>query len=126
MCPCLIVRNTFRSLEKQVFYLLQEDGRLKNKVGFLQRKTESLTQQLEDALRNSDATISELQRKQTYCNELVGDMARIADDKARIFEELETQRFQKELNQLILDQYRDEIQEQKQIIKDKKQEKRDY
>lgn len=53
-------------------------------------------------------------------------MARIADDKARIFEELETQRFQKELNQLILDQYRDEIQEQKQIIKDKKQEKRDY
>ncbi|RYO78159.1 hypothetical protein DL766_010002 [Monosporascus sp. MC13-8B] len=62
---------------------------------------------------------AKLQEQQTNYNLVIGDMFRICEEKQRILEERDEERFEKEFNSMILAQYRDEATEKQNIIEAK-------
>ncbi|RYO76934.1 hypothetical protein DL762_009596 [Monosporascus cannonballus] len=62
---------------------------------------------------------AKLQEQQTNYNLVIGDMFRICEEKQRILEERDEERFEKEFNSMILAQYRDETTEKQNIIEAK-------
>lgn len=66
--------------------------------------------------QRNESLEAELHDQQTNYNLVIGDMVRICDEKQRILEQRDSESFQKEMNNLILDQYQDEVTEQKKAI----------
>ncbi|KAI0165309.1 hypothetical protein GGR52DRAFT_558287 [Hypoxylon sp. FL1284] len=83
---------------------------------------------LQEDVARQRQTINSLQAKinQQRANYslLVGDMERVCDEKQRVVEQCDIEQFQKELNGLILDQYRDEAAEQNKKAEEKDMELR--
>ncbi|CAM1508782.1 Fc.00g056300.m01.CDS01 [Cosmosporella sp. VM-42] len=113
------IHNAYNLLKNRMNQLLLEGYRVQRKNGFLQRKQRSLLQELEQASIDNSTIRSELQSQQANYDKVTGELNRITDEKTQIYEELESVKFQRELGELILDQHRDEILEQKKIIGEK-------
>ncbi|KAM5349331.1 hypothetical protein ACJ41O_005836 [Fusarium nematophilum] len=92
---------------------------MKKRFAQLLRSQKFLKQQLEQATQANITIRSELQNQQEIYNRLVEKLGRISSEKSQMHEDFESQKFQKELNELILDQYRDEVLESKSIIGEK-------
>ncbi|KAL9948562.1 hypothetical protein ACHAO5_001662 [Verticillium nonalfalfae] len=81
-----------------------------------QHQQDALTEEVAHLRQENIQARAELHEQRTNHNLLVGDMARLCDDKQRLQEERDTAAFQKAVSDLILDQYRDETTEQRQVI----------
>lgn len=76
----------------------------------------NLQDELRQLRQQNNAFEMELQEQRTNYSLVISDMVRICDEKQQLCEERDNERFQKEVNSLIIDQYRDEIAEQRQAI----------
>ncbi|KPM41091.1 hypothetical protein AK830_g5498 [Neonectria ditissima] len=85
----------------------------------LGRSQKSLKQKLEEASLDNTKIRLELQRQQTTYNRLVGEIGRISTQKSELYGKLENEKFQRDLAELILDSYRDEIEEHKKRLSEK-------
>ncbi|RFN51411.1 hypothetical protein FIE12Z_4322 [Fusarium flagelliforme] len=101
--------SAYKALKKRFSHLLQKNDSLA-------KKNKSLQQQLDQTLRDNFQIRGELQRLHETYNILAKDIARIKVEKAQLFERLENERFQRELSDLILNQYKDEVKERKEEI----------
>ncbi|KAI1489419.1 hypothetical protein F5X96DRAFT_13152 [Biscogniauxia mediterranea] len=91
------------------------EGRVRDQqdqIKFLQAKSDWLC-------RNNEALQADVQVQRTNHDLVIGDMVRICDENQRILEERDKERFEKDLNNLIIDQYRDETIEKRRIIEAK-------
>lgn len=78
-----------------------------------------LQHNLTQILQQNQWAQSSLKIKNTQYELLIGDIVRVCQEKQEIFDKCEKEKLEKELCQMILDQYRDEIIEQKKIITEK-------
>jgi chromosome segregation ATPase len=82
----------------------------------LLKENATLAEQLQHARDENTLVQSDLQAQKSDYATLIGDITRICNEKGELHEELEKERFQKDFEQLLLDQYRGEILEQRDTI----------
>lgn len=97
------------ALEDEVVHLREENANMKAANKALEGEISQLHQK-------HDLVAAELHECRSNHNLLVGDMGRLCHEKQKILNDRDTAVFQKSLNELILDQYRDETREQRQTI----------
>ncbi|KAF5724651.1 hypothetical protein FMUND_616 [Fusarium mundagurra] len=82
----------------------------------LTKNQRSLRRQLDQAQRENTKIRNERQRLQVNYDKLAKDIGRLSMEKSEVYAQLEHERFQRELGDLVLDQYKDEIIERNEII----------
>ncbi|EWZ78450.1 hypothetical protein BFJ68_g15420 [Fusarium oxysporum] len=103
------VATAYHALKNRFSQILQKNDSLT-------KKQRSLRRQLDQAQRENTKIRSERQRLQENYNKLAKDIGRVSTEKSQIYAQLEHERFQRELGDLVLDQYKDEIIERNEVI----------
>ncbi|KAH7201169.1 hypothetical protein DER44DRAFT_727641 [Fusarium oxysporum] len=101
--------NAYHALKNRFSQLLQKNDSLT-------KNQRSLRRQLDQAQRENTKIRNERQRLQVNYDKLAKDMGRLSMEKSQIYAQLEHERFQRELGDLVLDQYKDEIIERNEEI----------
>ncbi|KAF9761131.1 hypothetical protein IL306_003944 [Fusarium sp. DS 682] len=101
--------NAYQALKNRFSQIIQKNDSLT-------KNQKSLRRQLDQAHRENSKIRSERQRLQENYDRLARDLGRISMEKSQVHAQLENERFQRELGDLVLDQYKDEIMERKEEI----------
>ncbi|WXC67571.1 hypothetical protein SNK03_013380 [Fusarium graminearum] len=103
------LNSAYKALKRRLRQILQKNDSLV-------KKQKSLQQQLEQALQSDIQLRCELKHLHETYHKLARDTNRISMEKAQVFEQLEYEKFQRQLGDLILSQYQDEIKERKEDV----------
>ncbi|OBS20242.1 hypothetical protein FPOA_06629 [Fusarium poae] len=103
------ITNAYRALKKRFSQILQKNDSLA-------KNQKSLRRQLDQALRDNRRIRAELCHQQENYDTLAKETGRISMEKSQIYAQLENERFRRELGDLVLNQYQDEIEERKEEI----------
>ncbi|KAM0187031.1 hypothetical protein ACHAPI_011349 [Fusarium lateritium] len=103
------VTNAYRVLKKRFSQILQNND-------FLSKNQKSLRRQLDRALRDNRRVRAELRQQQEHYDTLVKDVGRISMEKSQIYAQLDNEKFRRELGDVVLNQYQDEIKERKEEL----------
>ncbi|KAG8673935.1 hypothetical protein FPOAC1_007254 [Fusarium poae] len=103
------ITSAYKALKRRFSLILQKNDSLT-------KKEKSLRQQLNQALRDNFQIRGELRRLHESYDILARDAGRISMERSQVYEQLENERFERELGDLVLNQYKDEIKERKQEI----------
>lgn len=103
---CQILRENIHKWGADNGYLSEEQ---RDRITALEEEAARLRQ-------DNDVAQAELQERWTNNDQLIGDMMHLCDEKQALVEERDNALFQKSVSDLILEQYRDETVEQREVI----------